>query len=408
MTVDLPFLAAVALAGLAYLLGAAIVPRVPLLNRCFFPEPLLGGLMTALGILLLRSVGLRVAFPTEGYPVDFLVALLSTNMGLHITPRVFLKGYKLFPLFLGAGVVLYFVQLVLVLPIALMGFWPLRTAILTGPLSLVGAPFNLNPPSQIAPVAALFRPAFENVEALAQGVMMVGVLAGACLTGLMGRRLFERAGKEPPVPSPAERKESLPLGAFAVQETALIVLILAIVATAFSTQGLLLDTLPWLKQDYLPVIVLAYLFGAGFRLSFEAFFGGARFPEQSLTVLLLGPTMGIVLTYAIMSVPLHTLGLLTAPMVGGALLAICSSVLVAWLAFPVFSRFTDRYYAAVVATVFLAVTTGWGPVAMSYLRRFTDEEGKVEPMPDILPLNAFFLFPWTAIVLTTLLIRLFG
>ncbi len=43
---------------------------------------------------------------------------------------------------------------------------------------------------------------------------------------------------------------------------------------------------------------------------------------------------------------------------------------------------------------------------MSYLRRFTDEEGEVEPMPDILPLNAFFLFPWVVILLTTSLIRL--
>jgi Na+/glutamate symporter len=123
-------------------------------------------------------------------------------------------------------------------------------------------------------------------------------------------RLFGlRAGKEPPVPSPAGRKESLSLEP-SVQQTALIVLILVI---SFSAQGALLDVLPWLKQGYLPVIVLAYLFRAGFRLSFETLFGGAWFPEQSISVLPLGPTMGIVLAYAIMSVPLHTLGLLTAP-----------------------------------------------------------------------------------------------
>jgi hypothetical protein len=61
----------------------------------------------------------------------------------------------------------------------------------------------LNPPSQVAPVAALFRPTYPDVEALAQGVLMVGMLVGAFLTGLKGRRLFERAGKEPPMPSPA-------------------------------------------------------------------------------------------------------------------------------------------------------------------------------------------------------------
>ena len=46
--------------------------------------------------------------------------------------------------------------------------------------------------------------------------------------------------------------------------------------------------------------------------------------------------------------------------------------------------------------VLLAVTSGIGPVAMSYLRRFTDEEGPVPPMPVVLPLNAFFVFSWLA------------
>lgn len=40
------------------------------------------------------------------------------------------------------------------------------------------------------------------------------------------------------------------------------------------------------------------------------------------------------------------------------------------------------------------------------MRRFTDEEGEVDPMPDILPLSAFYLFPWTVILLTTLLMGL--
>lgn len=44
---------------------------------------------------------------------------------------------------------------------------------------------------------------------------------------------------------------------------------------------------------------------------------------------------------------------------------------------------------------------------MAYLRRFTDEEGEVKPMPGILPLNALFLFPWIEIFITTLLIGTF-
>ena len=59
--------------------------------------------------------------------------------------------------------------------------------------------------------------------------------------------------------------------------------------------------------------------------------------------------MSFVLTYAIISVPLHKLA------------------------------------------VFIAVTTAWGPVAMTFLRRSSDLRGEVEPMPAVLPLNPLML-----------------
>lgn len=136
--------------------------------------------------------------------------------------------------------------------------------------------------------------------------------------------------------------------------------------------------------------------------------GFGQFPEKALTILLLGPTMGIVLTYAIMSVPLHLLSRITLPMLAAGTLSVGASAVVAWALYPLFTRVAGRYYAVVIATAFLAVTTGWGPIAMSFLRRFTDQSGPVEPMPVILPLNAFFLFPWMAILLTRLIFALAG
>lgn len=215
--------------------------------------------------------------------------------------------------------------------------------------------------------------------------MMIGVLAGTFLPGSVGKRLFERAGQGSPTSSPEDRAASLPLGTYAAQETAVIVLILTIVTAAFWAQAFLLGAFAWLKDDYLPVVVLAYIFGACFRLSFQAFPNErVWFPEKPLTVLLLGPIMGIaimriVLSYAIMSVPLQNLRLLTVAMILGAFLAIGGSALVAWLAFPVFARFTHHYYASVISAVFLAVTTGWGPIGVAYLRRFTERRERSNP-----------------------------
>jgi Na+/glutamate symporter len=202
---ELPFYAAVPLAGLAFVLAEAAAGRSARSGRLRLPEPILGGLAAAGLLLLLRLLGWPLAVPDRGTEVDFLIGLLTTNMGLHLTPKVLRQGLPVFALFLAAGAVLYLAQLVVVLPLAML--------------------------TSVGLVRALF-----------------------------------------------------------------------------------------------------------------------------------------------------------------ALLV----------------RVTDRYYAAVVATAFAAVTTGWGPVAMSFPRRFTDASGPVEPMPAILPLNAFFLFHWLVILAARLVFLLFG
>lgn len=74
---------------------------------------------------------------------------------------------------------------------------------------------------------------------------------------------------------------------------------------------------------------------------------------------------------------------------------------------PLFVHVAGGYYGAVISTALIAVTTGWGPMAMSFLRRSADQKGEVEPMPAILPLNALFVFPWMTIMLTRLCFEVF-
>ncbi len=82
-----------------------------------------------------------------------------------------------------------------------------------------------------------------------------------------------------------------------------------------------------------PVIVLSFLFGGAFRLSFTMVIRQRRFAEQALTMLLLGPSMSLVLTYAAMSVPLHRLALLMPRPIMGSVLAFSGSAGMAWRAF---------------------------------------------------------------------------
>lgn len=190
------FLPAVALAGLAFLLGTVLVRRVPLFRKYFIPAPALGGLIVALGIHLLRLVGIDIFLPISGYDVDFLASLLTANMGLHVTGKVIRQDGVVFFLVLGLAFVLYLVQFVLALPFALLHHDVIARAIVMGPLSFVGAPFNLNPPNQVPSfLGTLLQPAFHTarVKAVAQGQMMIGVVIGMFLTGIVGHALFKRA-----------------------------------------------------------------------------------------------------------------------------------------------------------------------------------------------------------------------
>lgn len=388
-----------ALAGLVFVAAQALSRRWAVL-RDILPVPIVAGLAGALLLLLARAFGWPHRVPHQGVEVDVLVALLTTNMGLHLTPRVLRQGAPLFAVFLLAGALLYGLQLLAALPLALSSEHPLETAVLTGPLSFLGAPYNLNPPTQVVPLADLLRPAFPQPEESAQGMMMLGVLLGPLLASWSARRFFRHAGAAPTDPDSERETPQVSLGEFAGRLTRVLALILLLIALSFGVQAALVGSFAAFRPDHLPVILISYLLGAATRLLIESAAGPDRFPEPALTALLLGPTMGFVLTYAILSVPLHLVAEVTWAMAAAGLLAMLMSVGLAWALWPVFCRLAGAYYGAVIATAFIAVTTAWGPVAMAFLRRSSDEDGEVEPMPAILPMNAFFLFPWTVILFT--------
>jgi hypothetical protein len=236
MPIELPFYAAIALAGLAFVAIDAADRRIPLLRR-MLPLPITAGLLGASAYWLLRLAGTPIQVPTAGVEVDFLVALLTTNMGLHLTPHVLRKGLPLFGLFVCAGFCLFWLQLAAALPLALLGSHALETAILTGPLAYLGARFNLNPPQQVPPVAHLLRAAYPDPEASARGMMMLGIVVGPALASWIGHRLFRRAGAQAPQP-PAQDQEtpSVPLTTFGQRETWLLALILGLISLAFLVQ----------------------------------------------------------------------------------------------------------------------------------------------------------------------------
>ena len=399
MALQAPFLAAVTLAAIVYLLGQLLTDHTPL-RHLLLPDALLGGLLAAGGLLGLRlGAGIEIAFPVTGEAADLLTGALLTILGLSVTPRVLGRGLRLVTSLLVAATLLWVVHLaiVLMLPLGWAHPAPLQAALLHGPLSFIGAPYTLTPPNQAVWLAALLGPASPAAMEAAQAMMMIGVVASPIVCLALGHLLHRRAGLSVPAATPGDQ----PVHAFGwrtrSQETALLALLLVIVIGAFTLQAWLRQLGFWLADEILPMPVVCYLAGALCRLAATAVAGEARLPQAPLTGLLLGPGSGIVLTYAIMTAPLHRLLLITADMLMIALLAVGASLAVAWLVFPLLARFSDRATAATLATILLAVTTAWGPVGIAYLRRLARTDDTVSTLAVVTPPLAFYLLPWLAI-----------
>lgn len=176
----MPFYAAVAVAGLAFSALDLLDRRIPHLGR-ILPTPLIAGYLVALGLLVLDLLGHPLHVPDSGNSVDFLVGVLTANMGLHVTPKVLRRGAPLFLLFLACGIGLFWIQLAVALPFTLGEPHALARALLNGPVSFLGAPYNLNPPNQVEPIAAFLAPAAADPVSAARGIMMIGVIAGPVL-----------------------------------------------------------------------------------------------------------------------------------------------------------------------------------------------------------------------------------
>jgi ESS family glutamate:Na+ symporter len=90
MTISLATAATLAVASLVLLLGRSLIARIAFLRRYAFPEPVVGGLVAALAITVLHSIGVEVTFDTSIQP-GLMLAFFAT-IGLGADARSVAKG----------------------------------------------------------------------------------------------------------------------------------------------------------------------------------------------------------------------------------------------------------------------------------------------------------------------------
>lgn len=384
------------LAGFALVAGEGLRRALPVLARLNLPAAVLGGLVVALGVLLLPKAGLAAPAFDSTLKTPLLVAFF-TSLGFGASLPLLRAGGQQVLLFLGVAAGLAVAQGLLGMGIATALGLPPLFGVLTGTATLAGGPAT----------ALAFAPAFEQAgihgaEAVgivaAMGGIVLGGLVGGPVAGAVLRDLNDRGAvalKASNDIAPAgghATTNSPPAPANAAMQGILLVLGVMwagnFVSAGFTALGITL-----------PAYVGAMLVAAVVRNVADA----ARWPLPLAAIEAFGSlALPLFMAMALMTLELGKLAGLGTPILVNLLAQTLLVVLVARWVVP---RLMGRDYdAAVMAGGFTGFMLGTTANAMAVMRTITDRHGPAPRAFLVAPLvGAFFIDFANAVILTAFL-----
>jgi ESS family glutamate:Na+ symporter len=180
-----------ALAGLVLFAGYAIRARIPILARVNIPAPVVGGLLVAVLVTVLRSRGTTLLQLDTTLQAPLMIAFF-TSIGFGASVSLLRVGGPAVAVFLVVSTVAAVLQNVVGAAVAMvMGQSPLM-GVLAGSVTLTGGPAT----------GLAFAPLFEEAgvrgaATLAVAAAMAGIVSGGLIGGPIGTRLIEGLGLAP-------------------------------------------------------------------------------------------------------------------------------------------------------------------------------------------------------------------
>jgi ESS family glutamate:Na+ symporter len=393
--ITLDFVGTLAAAGLVLFAGYGLQRRAGLLARYNIPAPVVGGLLVALGITLLRALGHQpVAFDTT-LQAPLMIAFF-TSIGFGASVPLLRAGGPAVVVFLALATAVAVLQnLVGGLVAVGLGAPPLL-GVVAGSLTLAGGPAT----------GLAFAPLFEaagvkGAATLALASAMVGIVAAGILGGPIGTFLVERRHLRP---GGSAVVLGLPDGAplVAAREkaggTALlkgIVSLLAAMALG-SWIGLLITA----AGVTLPAYIGAMLAAAVLR-NVDDLTGWIGFPHRLLDELG-SAALALFIAMALMTLRLWEIADLALPL--AVILAVQVVVVALLCLWPTFRLMGHDYDAAVMSSGFCGFMLGTTANAMANMGALSEKYGPAPRAYLVVPMvGAFFIDFTNAIVITTFL-----
>jgi ESS family glutamate:Na+ symporter len=381
--IELDFYGTLVAASLVLLLGRGLVTRVGFLRSYNIPEPVAGGLVVAVLLLILRTFDIEVRFDTS-LQTPLMLAFFAT-IGLSADLASLKKGGRVVGVFLLAVIGLLVVQNAMGIGLAtLLGLDPLM-GLLTGSITLAGGH------GTGAAWGAVFSEKYGLASAseLALASATFGLVLGGLIGGPVARLLIKRvqvpgcsAQQAPRLPKGFEQpNKERSITPFSFVET------LALIAVSLLAGNLLNGLLQGTAFE-LPTFVCVLFVGVVLRNSLSAL-GLYQVFEREVSVLG-NVSLSLFLAIALMSLKLWDLAALALPIF--IILAVQALVMALFAIFVTFRVMGSNYDAAVLAAGHCGFGLGATPTAIANMQAVTQRYGPSQIAFLVVPMvGAFFI-----------------
>lgn len=381
--IQLDFYGTLVAASLVLLLGRGLVARVGFLRSYNIPEPVAGGLVVAVLLLLLRTLDIEVRFDTS-LQTPLMLAFFAT-IGLSADLASLKKGGRIVGIFLLAVIGLLVVQNAMGIGLAtLLGLDPLM-GLLTGSITLAGGH------GTGAAWGAVFSEKYGLASAseLALASATFGLVLGGLIGGPVARLLIKRVQvpgcnqeQAPRLPKGFEQpNKERSITPFSFVET------LALIAVSLLAGNLLNGLLQGTAFE-LPTFVCVLFVGVVLRNGLSAL-GLYQVFEREVSVLG-NVSLSLFLAIALMSLKLWDLAALALPIF--IILAVQALVMALFAIFVTFRAMGSNYDAAVLASGHCGFGLGATPTAIANMQAVTQRYGPSQIAFLVVPMvGAFFI-----------------
>ena len=380
----------IVVAILAYFLGRFLTAKIGALEIYRIPEAVTGGLLVALVVALIRSVGgIELEFTTGPVALLFFFASIGLNASIRDLAA---GGWPLVLLLAIAAGALLVQNIIGAICAWLLGAAPLL-GLMAGSVSLLGGH------GTAAAWGAIFAEHTHLAPVIGLASATFGLIAGGIIGGPVGRYLIERyrlqaAAEGGPIHETA--------GGGPIEAPIDVPSIFASILLVALAIGLG-DQIGWaigLLGLKLPAFVTAIFAGILIGNLGPRLLPRLNWPIGSPALSLLSElALNLFLTRALMSLELWTLSAVAGPLLLVLALQVLAMILICRFAvFPVLGR---DYDAAVIGAGFIGLSLGATPTAVANMSALTHRYGASAKAFLVVPLvGAFFIDLVNAVVIT--------